>query len=192
VDAAKGEEKAGETQATKGQKALNCLQVRLGLAQPSRRKDLANMLDIATGLDYLTKIVGVGGGILGGWAFINTRRMKALDLRVQLRNQQHDLRVFVDDLKSLMERAAQSRTNISAAIGLGQSDAMQLWNQRYEKDLMELETVENLVSRLLERYANVSFDVLENRMVALHELSSRATRFKAGYDASLAEDEGLR
>src|ERR1700730_16346308 len=110
------------------------------------------MADIATALDYLTKFVGIVGGILGGAAFIHTRRMKALDLRVQLRNQQHDLRALVDGLKAPMARAAQSRTNVNAAIGLVLSGAMQLWNQQYEKDLAELAALEGLVKQLPERY----------------------------------------
>src|SRR6266852_9971002 len=75
-----------------------------------------NDMDIATGFDYLTKSVGVGGGLLGLIAYLNSRQTKALELRVQLRTRRHDFSQLVDQVGPLMASALQSRRNVNAAI----------------------------------------------------------------------------
>jgi hypothetical protein len=149
-------------------------------------------MNIATGFDYLTKLVGVGGGLLGLIAYLNSRQMKALELRVQLRTRRLDFSHLVDQVGPLMASALQSRRNVNAAIGLSRSGAEKIFTDEHAQDLNEMTTLVNEKSKPALNYRKLSFEELEGHLVDLHAMLSRAEILKSKYKATLAADDKSR
>jgi hypothetical protein len=149
-------------------------------------------IDIATGFDYLTKVVAVGGGILGFIAYRNSREMKALELRVQLRTRHHDFAQLVDHIRPLMASALQSRRNVNAAIGLSRNGQETAFLDEHADALDEWALLADEKSKPAPNYRKLNFGELEARLVDLHALLLRAESLKSKYKATLAADDKMR
>ena len=66
--------------------------------------------------DIVTSVVSGVGAVTGVIALIRTGRFKTLDVRLELRKGENDLRILIDEMHALMQRAVQSRT-VGRAVG---------------------------------------------------------------------------
>src|SRR6266850_1567817 len=71
-----------------------------------------------TVLSYVGAVTGIVGSILGYLGYRQSRQIKSLDLRLELRKSVSDLRATVEELPGLLQRARESRAAINAARGI--------------------------------------------------------------------------
>ena len=60
-------------------------------------------------------VTGIVGAILGYRGYRSSKNVKALDLRLELRRAESDLRAGVEELPGLMEHAKNSRMEVASA-----------------------------------------------------------------------------
>src|SRR5450631_1535666 len=96
----------------------------------------------ATWLNYLAAttgvvgmLTGVAGAVMGYVGYRRSVKVKALDLRLELKKAENELRYTASALPKLLEYAKQSHERVSAAIGLYKSGAMQAWHSEWDNDL---------------------------------------------------------
>jgi hypothetical protein len=80
-------------------------------------------------------ITGIVGAILGYKGYRAAQQSKTLDLRLELRRAEADLRSDNEHLPDLMQQSHDSRVNVSAARGIGDSGYLQAWRRSWEQDM---------------------------------------------------------
>jgi hypothetical protein len=76
------------------------------------------MVSFATVTGIVGAITGPAGSVLGWISYRRSQRVKALDLRLELRKQVSDLRAVVEALPDLLNQSRASRTAVNAAMGV--------------------------------------------------------------------------
>jgi hypothetical protein len=118
--------------------------------------------------------------------------LKALDLRLELRKTESDLRAAVHELPSFLEHAKKSRERVAAATGMRGSGALQQWTSDWEADLAAVRSLERELTDPDADYATATHRELESKLVDVHALASRAARVRDKYLQGLAADDGER
>src|SRR5450759_3809039 len=80
-------------------------------------------------------ITGIAGATMGYISYRRTGKMKALDLRLELRKAANDLRSTVEGLPSILAQAKGSRIAVLNARGLLHSSMMDQCNTELDKDV---------------------------------------------------------
>jgi hypothetical protein len=141
----------------------------------------------------LTGIVGAITGLVGlvlGWTnYRHLQQIKALDLRLELRKQVSDVRADVEALPTLLEQARASRSAVRAAMGRGQQSGDNLiWKDELENDLMTVQTLAHELPDAKETYLRSKHQELENMLVVVHTLATKAVKIHIKYETALASD----
>ena len=119
--------------------------------------------------------------------------MKALDLRLELRRAESDLRASVEELPGLIQHAKNSRIAVASATGRLRSGAMEVWKGQWEADQKEISVLRDTLSQPNDDLAKTTnHDELESRLVAVHALVSRARRVREKLREELAKDDKER
>jgi hypothetical protein len=86
-------------------------------------------------LSCIGAITGIAGLVLGYLGYSRSQEIKNLDLRLELRKAESDLRTDVQELPDLLQRSKQSRTAVNAARGIARTGAFENWKTTWEEDM---------------------------------------------------------
>lgn len=134
-------------------------------------------------------ITGIAGSIMGYIGYRRSEKLKALDLRLELRKADTLARSTVDDLPSLLERAKASRNAVSAATGMLGSGNLKGWLSEWETDFRTVKSLQAELPSTNVEYTQLDSLGLEAKLVAIHALHLRANQILEKYNASLAADD---
>lgn len=137
-------------------------------------------------------VTGIAGAVMGYVAYRRSGELKALDLRLQLRKTENDLRSTVEELPALLEHAKKSRTAVASATGKLGSGALTNWHSELEADLAAVRSLEAELPHVNADYTALNHSVLEAKLVAVHAIRIKAVRFRGKYDTALAADDRER
>lgn len=137
-------------------------------------------------------VTGISGAIMGYVAYRRSEALKALDLRLELRKTENNLRSTVDELIPLLEYAKKSRTAVASATGMLGSGALKKWLSELEADVAAVRSLEAELPPANPDYASMTHATLEEKLVAVHIIHAKATRLREKYDAALAADDKAR
>jgi hypothetical protein len=141
-------------------------------------------------LGYVGAITGIAGAIMGYISLRRSGKLKALDLRLELRRDEADVRELAQEFPALVERAHRSRRAVHAATG--RIGAFQQWLADCEGDPAAMRALHAQLSDPNNDYASASHAELESRLVAVHSLKSQAERLRDKYLAALVADDKER
>jgi C4-dicarboxylate-specific signal transduction histidine kinase len=122
----------------------------------------------------------------------HSKQLKALDLRLELRKADSDLRADVQGLPALLELAKNSHDRVAAATGMLKSGASQQWTSAWEEDCAAVRALEGELPDADATYASATPHELESKLVAVHTIASRAARLREKYRERLAADNTER
>ena len=137
-------------------------------------------------------ITGVAGAVMGYVSLRHSKQLKALDLRLELRKADSDLRAVVQELPGLLELARTSHDRVGAATGMLKSGASQQWTNAWEEDFAAVRVLEAELPAGDADYASSTHHDLESKLVAVHAMASRAATLEDKYRARLAADDRER
>ena len=123
-------------------------------------------------------VTGIAGAIMGYVAYRRSEALKALDLRLELRKAENDLRSTVEEIIPLLEHAKQSRTAVASATGQLGSGALKKWFNEWEADLVTVRSLEAELPHANPDYASLNHSVLEEKLVVVHAIRTKAARFR--------------
>lgn len=125
-------------------------------------------------------------------ALRRSSKLKALDLRLELRRADADIHALAQEFPGLVERAKASRTAVAAATGRHGSSVFQQWTADCERDLAAMRALQAQVPGPNTDYASASHRELESKLVAVHSLGTQAKGLREKYVAELAADDKER
>lgn len=133
-------------------------------------------------------ITGVVGSALGFVAYRRTDQIKALDLRLELRKNNASLISDGNELLPLVEHAERSRLAVASAKGMYNSGATEKWVSECKGDRSIIESLIIKIPDAGEIYNDLSASELESKLVEIHTLQDKISRFRKKYDDSIASD----
>lgn len=138
-------------------------------------------------------LTGVAGMVISIANYRRVSRMKALDLRVELRTLSNAARATLDGLPDLIGRAEESRSRALTPLGGGPgSGAHAMWKNACTADR---EAVEGLRAQLPEQgedFPTLSPVELESKLVDMRGLNAKVIGLRDRYDNALAADDKTR
>ena len=141
-------------------------------------------------------IVGVVSGCLGtalGWrGYRRVGQMKTLDLRLELRRTDSEIRNLVLALPELLDRAKQSRERILAASGSAESGAMQFCRDELRDAGQRQQRLAQALPAADPDYRGYSPEALEQELVGRHAALGKAREIASKYEGWLADDTQAR
>ena len=137
-------------------------------------------------------LTGIGGAIMGYISYRRSGQLKALDLRLELRKADHDLRDTVKGLGPLLDRAMKSRRSILAAIGQYNSGAHDQWVSEWEQTQKEVRVLEENLPDLDTDHKDLGASALETNLVTVHATQSKAAQIRDRYSTYLESDDKER
>ena len=137
-------------------------------------------------------VTGIGGAVMGYISYRRTEAIKTLDLRLELRRTEADLRREVDDLPKHLAYAKRSRTAVASATGLLRSGAMKKWLEEWDGDLALAEAMVASAPSQSSEYATLDQTALEEKLIKAHAAMSNTRALREKYDAMLATDDKER
>lgn len=136
---------------------------------------------------------GVVGSVLGYMGYRRARDGKALDLRLELRKAESDVRGVVGGLPDLIERAKLSRVQVFEIDGRGGSRALNTWKASCDTDRKNVDFQKNELSELdLDSATLTDYARLESALSSVYDLKRRASEMQAKYEEELANDRRSR
>jgi hypothetical protein len=148
--------------------------------------------EISEWLAYVGAVTGIVGMITGAAGYVRAGRMKALDLRLELRKSETATRTTLDQLPGLIDHADGSRNAVHAATGNSKSGANELWRQGCAADRLAVAELQKEFPVPGNDYRALSAGDLESRLVSIDALRLKVTHMHAKYLAALAADDKTR
>jgi hypothetical protein len=146
--------------------------------------------DIGTVTGIVGAITGPAGCVIGWISYRRSQQIKTLDLRLELRKQVSGVRVDIEALPALLERARASRSAVRSAMGRGQQSGDNLvWNAELENDLKTVQALASELPDAKETYQRSKPQKLENKLVEVHALAAKAAQLRNKYETALASDD---
>jgi len=145
-----------------------------------------------TVLSYVGAVTGIVGSILGYLGYRQSRQIKSLDLRLELRKSVSDLRATVEELPGLLQRARESRAAINAARGILNTGAFEAWKETWEADITAARGLGAELPDSTDTFHRTGQSHLEAKLVAMHALAKRAGKLRDKYLEELSEDDRQR
>jgi hypothetical protein len=146
--------------------------------------------DIGTVTGIVGAITGPAGCVIGWINYRRSQQTKTLDLRLELRKQVAGVRVDIEALPALLERARLSRSAVRSAMGRGQQSGDNLiWKAELESDLRAAQALACELPDSKEAYQVSGPRKLENNLVEVHVLAAKAAQLRNKYEAALASDD---
>jgi hypothetical protein len=105
-----------------------------------------NYVAIATGI--IGAITGIAGAIMGYVSYRRSNKLKAFDLRLELRKAANDVHADLARLRDLFNKADKSRQAVNAAMGMSRSGAMVSWQNKLKADRAQFATLHSRLRRL--------------------------------------------
>lgn len=147
-------------------------------------------LDIGAVTGIIGAITGPAGCVIGLISYRRSQQIKALDLRLELRQHVSDVRAEVEALPALLDRARASRSTVRAAMGRGQQSGDNLiWKAELENDLKTVQALACELPDAKETYQRSKPQKLENKLVEVHALAVKVAVLRDKYKTELASDD---
>jgi len=137
-------------------------------------------------------ITGVTGACLGYLGYRRSGRMKALDLRLELRKAETATRAILEQLPALINRAQASRTSAHVSGGSFGSSNQAAWVQECEKVRADVDGLLKELPATGDDYGTLSPEELESRLVAIDVLQAKAWRIRDKCHGTIVADEKWR
>jgi hypothetical protein len=137
-------------------------------------------------------ITGIAGAVMGYISYRRTEALKTLDLRLELRRAETDLRREVEDLPKHLNYAKRSRTAVASAAGRLQSGAMKKWLEEWDADLALAKAMAASVPSRSSDYVALDQAALEEKLIKAHAAAGNVRALRGKYDATLASDDKER
>jgi hypothetical protein len=147
-------------------------------------------LGVVTGI--IGSVAGIAGAVMGFVSYRRVSRMKALDLRLEVRKLKADCAGELRELPDLMTKANDSRMAVAAAAGWLNSGAIQVWKDQLKQDQASVQALDAGPDLSAAEYRKVTQTQLEERLVELHGLHREIRRYIEKYRAALAADDKER
>src|SRR5882762_1641229 len=146
---------------------------------------------VATGV--VGMITGVTGMVISIANYRWVSRMKALDLRLELRTTSNATRSTVEGLPGLIASADESRQRVAAATGGGiQSGNYIHWKNTCTADIAEVEALRARLPESGDDFHTLSPAELESKLVDVPALRDEATSLRDKYNTAFAADDKSR
>jgi hypothetical protein len=143
-------------------------------------------------LSYVGVVTGIAGAVMGYVSLRRGARLKALELRLELRKSEADTRLALENLPGLFEKAENSRLKVAAATGRYSSGATEQWRRDLEADRSVAKALQATLPPAPNDYTSLTHTELEAKLVELHSLRSKVMRLSEKYQAELAADDKER
>jgi len=137
-------------------------------------------------------ITGVTGACLGYLGYRRSGRVKALDLRLELRKAETATRAVLEQLPALINRAQASRTSAHVSGGSFGSSNQAAWVQECEKVRADVDGLLKELPAAGDDYRTLSPEELESRLVAIDVLQAKASRIRDKCHGTIVADEKWR
>ena len=137
-------------------------------------------------------ITGVAGAIMGYVGYRRSNKMKALDLRLELRKAVSDARLALEQLRDLIRNASKSRVNNLAARGMSQSGAMNAWNAEVKANNVKLGKLHQRVPAEGINYNTFGPNELESDLVAVYKCQKEIDALRDKYVSAMRSDKESR
>lgn len=138
-------------------------------------------------------VISSGAFALSYFAYQRTAKLKALDLRLELRRAAADVRAAHATALHRVEEAKRSRIRVWAAQGVGSgSGRIPAFERECDVDSAALRELHPQLPSEGETYQRLSSEQLESKLVELHTLQKRIEAFKSKHEAGLAQDASDR
>jgi hypothetical protein len=141
-------------------------------------------------VSYVVAATGITGAVMTWINLRRTAQLKALDLRLEVRKADADVRSAFADLPTLFEKARRSRAAVTAATG--QTGAQMQWLRDADADRAALQPLQATLPAAPDDYRSLTPAGLEDKLVELHRLQSKVKLLSEKYQASLAADDKVR
>lgn len=141
---------------------------------------------------HWTSYVGMASGVLGvfvaSFSLYKTGRIKALDLRLELKRAVLDLHSLHGELAETLPRARKSREAIAAAMGRFGSGGTKSWLEEHSVDVNTWREMKESLPNKESSFRFISSAALENKLIAVHKQSSTLQSIKDKYVESMRKD----
>ena len=135
-------------------------------------------------------VSGLVGAVLGYKGYRRAHEGKALDLRLELRKAESDVRAIVEALPDLMEHAKVSHQNALSAAGLARGGVMTAWMQDWEADQKALRSLQEVLRSSDNDHAEATNHAqLESHLVSVHTLTTKAKQLQTKFEKELRKDD---
>lgn len=132
-------------------------------------------------------ITGIAGAIMGYVGYHRSKKLKALELRLELRKAISDIHLDLRQLKQLMHEAERSRNAINAARGIG-GGATQKFKNGIISDRARISDLSNRTPKP-EYYDKIDEKALEAGLVSVHEIQAEIQILLDKYKEALQSDK---
>lgn len=140
----------------------------------------------------LAILISLASAVTSVASYRRAARVKAFDVRVEVRKSEESLRLLVKGLRPMIDHASQSRKRVLNAQGLGRSGNEIHWQQQVAEDMIVLSELEGAVPASQPTHALTDLNTLADRLVELHSLQTRGRSLQEKYVAALAADDRAR
>lgn len=137
-------------------------------------------------------VVAIVGAIVAIVSYRRVAKIKALDLRLEVRKLETDVDHALSLLPTQIEDAKQSRIAIKSATGSLQTGWMQNWLRGAEADRAAMIRQHGEFKAAIPDHKSMTEDELETRSIELHQLKTKIDGYIEKYRASRAEDDQER
>jgi hypothetical protein len=145
---------------------------------------------IVTGL--IGAITGIAGAIMGYVSYRRSNKIKALDLRLELRKAVNDVHADLDRLRALINKADRSRQAVEAARGAFSSGAMEKWKNEVKADRTKIAELFKRAPKADSTYDAYGEKELESELIAVHRLQGELRSLLDKYLESIRSDDERR
>lgn len=145
---------------------------------------------------HWTSFVGMGtgvfGAIIGYISYRTATSLKSLDLRIETRCLEDELKAAIGQHEAINKQAKESRPRIASAQGFLRSGQMQKWQGEIDDREKRAEEVINQLDCLSLVYDGMSTKQLEDALVTLRQFKGRIDIIIQEYANDLAWDDEQR
>lgn len=143
-------------------------------------------------LDYIGTITGIIGAVTGCLAYLKTKQVKLLDLRLELRKSIASAHHELSMARSGIDLGARSRRAVLVATGHGNSGNLVAWDQDVRADAAKLDQIAATIRSETADFTALNDKQLESEIVAAHRIAAELTTIVTKYREALAADDDRR
>lgn len=141
---------------------------------------------------YVGVVTGVVGMVTGCLAYWRSNRIKALDLRLELRKGLGDAHHALSTLRERLDFADRSRRAVLAATGLLRSGNIVVWERAVAADREQANTLGSSIRSETADFTALSTEQLESEIVAAHKIRTRLDALITKYRGEISADDESR
>jgi len=140
---------------------------------------------------YVGGACGIVGAVTGIVSYRRVSRLKALDLRLELRTLESETEELLRTLPKLLMKAKGSRLAIASAKGLNDSN-LELWKNEQAVDFLAVTDLQAKFLPSADGYKTLTHGKLEDKLVEMRRLKATAQRYADKYQTDLEADDKAR